>query len=399
MTTISLPAGTVPGTAEAGAGHLSVRIADTLVAVEQTWRRLESEAEASPYQRFDWVSSYAATCLAGDERLRIAILEDAAGRPAMLLPLILERRHGLKVASPLGGKHANFNLPLMRPGFAPEPGEARALLARIGREIGADLVVSHNAPVTWRSTANPLAAGGQPSPSNAYKLTLSFDAEATLARVSSGPARKKLRSKERGLAKLGAASFLEARSEAEVDRILSALWLQKSRRFQELGISDPYGDPAAQDFVRRACLAGLGEGRPAIELHALLLDDEIVAAFGGAADDRQLSGMFISFDSTSETAKYSPGEILVAHIVRGQCERGRTTFDLGVGEARYKRIFCDEVEQLADMVVAVTAAGRLYGRAVSATIEAKRRLKASPRAMRLLAWTRRMRATRPAVAE
>ena len=220
MTTISLPAGTVPGTAEARAERLSVRIADTLGAVEQTWRRLESEAEASPYQRFDWVAAYAATCLTRREQFRIAILEDAGGRPALLLPLAIERRHGLKVASPLGGKHANFNLPLMRAGLAPEPAEARALLAGIGREVGADLVVSHNAPITWRSIANPLAAGGQASPSNAYKLTLSFDAEATFARVSSGLARKKLRHKERSLAKLGTVSFLEARSEAVVDRIL-----------------------------------------------------------------------------------------------------------------------------------------------------------------------------------
>ena len=399
MTTISLPAGTVPGTAEARAERLSVRIADTLGAVEQTWRRLESEAEASPYQRFDWVAAYAATCLTRREQFRIAILEDAGGRPALLLPLAIERRHGLKVASPLGGKHANFNLPLMRAGLAPEPAEARALLAGIGREVGADLVVSHNAPITWRSIANPLAAGGQASPSNAYKLTLSFDAEATFARVSSGLARKKLRHKERSLAKLGTVSFLEARSEAEVDRILAALWLQKSRRFQELGIDDPYASPEAQEFVRCASLAGLDEGRPAIELHALLLDDAIVAAFGGAADARQLSGMFISFDDTSEAAKYSPGEILVAHIIRGQCERGRTAFDLGVGEARYKRIFCDEVEHLADMVVPVTTAGRVYGRLVSAGIEAKRRIKASPRAMRLLAQVRRMRAKRPAEVE
>lgn len=141
--------------------------------------------------------------------------------------------------------------------------------------------------------------------------------------------------------------------------------------------------------MRNACLSGLEDGRPGLELHALTLDGQVVAVLGAAGDREQLSGMFISFDTASETAKFSPGEILVAAVIRAQCARGRVAFDLGVGEARYKRTFCNEVEHLADTVVAVTALGRLYGLAVTAALGAKRRLKASQRAMRLLALARR----------
>ena len=110
----------------------------------------------------------------------------------MILPLMLSRRHGLRIAAAIGGKHANFNLPLMRRGFAESvtPDRARTILRDIGRQLGADALVIPHVPVTWRGEPNPFAAGGRPSPSNAYRLRLEPDADATLARASSGSTRK-----------------------------------------------------------------------------------------------------------------------------------------------------------------------------------------------------------------
>jgi CelD/BcsL family acetyltransferase involved in cellulose biosynthesis len=393
MTSLSLPSSAMPAEPVSAQDTWTIHLAHSLDEVESLWRSFEGEAVASPYQRFDWVKPYAAAMLAPGESLRIVTVEEPGGRLAMILPLVVGRQSGLRVASPLGGKHANFNVPLMRPGCSLAPDASRGLLARIGRQLGVDLVICRNAPQDWRGVPNPFAAGGQPSPSNAYKLRLESDAEATFARVSSTAARKKLRNKERGLAKLGAVALLKAATEAEIDLILDAVVAHKKRRFGELGITDPYGDEASQGFVRSACLAGLSTGRPGLELYGLTLDGTVIAALGGAGDREQLSGMFISFDITHDAARFSPGEILVADIIRTQCAAGRTVFDLGVGEARYKRIFCDEVEHLADCVVPVTALGRLYGVLVSVTVEAKRRFKASPRAMRLLALARRARST------
>jgi CelD/BcsL family acetyltransferase involved in cellulose biosynthesis len=82
-------------------------------------------------------------------------------------------------------------------------------------------------------------------------------------------------------------------------------------------------------------------------------------------------------------------------VIRRQCERGRSVFDLGVGEARYKRTFCDEVDELVDLVVPATATGQVYAALTGAVIGAKRRLKASPRAMRVIGMMRRMRSAAP----
>ncbi|HEY0354429.1 MAG TPA: hypothetical protein VGC68_12435, partial [Enterovirga sp.] len=97
---------------------VTIEIAATLDDVETLWRDFEREATASPYQRFEWMRAYATAMIGGAGSLRVSILRDAAGRPLMILPLVVSRRYGLRIAAAVGGKHANFHLPLVRPAFA-----------------------------------------------------------------------------------------------------------------------------------------------------------------------------------------------------------------------------------------------------------------------------------------
>ena len=78
-----------------------------------------------------------------------------------------------------------------------------------------------------------------------------------------------------------------------------------------------------------------------MRLVALTLNGKPVAIFGGVQDAQRYSGMFTSFTDDADLARYSPGEQLVCDLVRLCCERGLNVFDLGVGEARYKKIWCN----------------------------------------------------------
>jgi CelD/BcsL family acetyltransferase involved in cellulose biosynthesis len=362
-----------------------------LAALEPLWRELETSGVASPYQRYDWVKAYAeATAVSEGFRPRILVVRDALRRPCLLLPLGIARRHGLAIAAPLGGKHANYHLPVIGAG-APSPAELRRLLRDAGRRLGLDAYVFGNCPLAWRGVPNPLAEAGSPSPSNGYRLRLEPDCEAALKRAFGSETRKKLRKKEKRLGELGPVTHLVARSEAEVDRILAAFHAQKRARFRELGIANPFEDAAAQHFVRAAALAGLGHGHPAIELHALLAGDRVVATFGAAVDAARCCGMFNSFDTDPEIARSSPGELLTINVIRAYCRSGRTMFDLGVGEARYKNSVCDETEELVDLMLPVTARGRLYAAGLDGVQRLKRFVKQTPWAWGLVGVLRRAR--------
>lgn len=366
------------------------RIFDDLAAVELLWRALEAEGVSSPYQRFDWVRAYV-DALAAHERFepRIAVLRDSAERPIMLLPLAIQRWRGFRIASMIGGKQANFHVPILAP-HAPalSVGDFTALLVAIGRQLGIDTYDLVNLPPVWQGQPNPLVLpSAGPNPSNAYGLTLGSSAEDTLKRALDKDARKKLRQKERYLAALGFVTYRVAHSSAEVGRILDAYFRQKAARFRTLGLIADIERAPMRAFIQQSCLAGLETGYPAIELHALEVGERIVAAFGVAGDRLRASGMFISFDGAAEVARCSPGDLLIARVIAAQCDRGRAVFDLGVGEARYKSSFCGETEELFTLVLPVTPQGRIYAGALRLLVSMKRFVKQTPWAWRAVgAW-------------
>ena len=373
----------------------SVEVAQDIAAVEAPWRALERGGIASPYQRFDWVAAYVeAHRGSGACEWRCVLVKDAAGDPLLLLPLAVRRTPAGRIADVIGAKHANFHLPLMRPGLGATLAarDLRPLLADAGRRLGIDAYAFTNVPLAWAGEPNPLAEGGQPSPSDGYKLSLTRDADATLARALSKDARHKLRKKAKHLANLGEVEHLIARTTAEADRFLDVFFRLKAERFRELGVTDAFAAPEMRGFLRGAATAGLAAAAPAMELHALTVGERVVAVFGGAGDPRRLSGMIIAFDPDPQIARCSPGDLLLSYIVRAQCAAGRDTFDLGVGEARYKASLCDEVETLVDVAFPVSWRGAVHAAAGGVFGAAKRRVKQTPWMWQAVGALRRVKA-------
>ncbi len=238
-------------------------------------------------------------------------------------------------------------------------------------------------PRLWNGLPNPLAHGTA-SPSDAYGLALEADPEAVLKRVMTRRAAQAAPEGEvaHGRPRPGGASGRGGRRGGRA--ILSAYLAQKAVRFAQAGISDPFADPAARDFLAAAHRAG------ALELHALRTEEgRILATFVGAVDARRFSGMLTSFDPDPALARFSPGDLLLQALIRDQCARGRTALDLGVGEARYKASVCDETIGLVDAVLPVSLRGRAYGAAAEAGARLKRRIKRDPRLWALVGRVRK----------
>jgi CelD/BcsL family acetyltransferase involved in cellulose biosynthesis len=129
----------------------------------------------------------------------------------------------------------------------------------------------------------------------------------------------------------------------------------------------------------------LVEGGAAVELRALCCGTRIVAVFGGLAHADRYCGMITSFDQTADIARSSPGELLILDVIRGLHERGFATFDLGVGEARYKDTCCERTEPLFDLALPFTFKGRIGAVGFLLTRGAKRWIKQRPWAWSLAA--------------
>ncbi|CAH1659990.1 CelD/BcsL family acetyltransferase involved in cellulose biosynthesis [Hyphomicrobiales bacterium] len=370
-----------------------VRIHRDVGAIVDLWREFGTRAAGTPYQMVDWVMAYANTLgQANTETLIVATVEDTAGELVLLLPLSLRRHNATTVATLPGGKQANFHMPLFDAAALPLLDKAACLhiLHEIARTAGTiDVFAFSNQPADWQGTPNPFVnLGGHRSPSPGFKRNLDFPPDKTAHVLHGGETRKKMRKKERRLSEIGVLDYRRVEDPAEAAKVLDAFLDQKGLRFQQKHINNPFADPAAIAFLQCGS-ERIGNREPAIELYALLVGDRIIATFGGTSAGTRFCGMFNSFSTEDDVIKASPGDLLLTYVIETQCRRGLATFDLGVGEAPYKLVVCDKIEELMDTYMPVSLKGQAYGLADGGLRAAKRWVKQTPWAKALLERVRR----------
>ncbi len=343
------------------------------------WLALSQQATISPYQSFDFLSAWF-DAIGPSEAVApfLVAARDATGLPSALLPLCIVSKGPLRIATFLGGREANFNLPLLRPDARHDQESLWRLLRDAAKlsQSPPDLYFLRNQPRRFENADNPLVfANARPSASSAYGTSLPRTVEELSARVSK-ETRKKLRKKEARLAELGHIEYEHQAAGARRHALVAALLEQKSARFVAIG-----------DRERRV-ISGLLHGLSkvqedgALELHGLSVGGRVVAAYAGVRRRGRFSAMLNSFDTDEEIARCSPGELLLHALMRNLVERRMTHFDLGAGEARYKKAVCDEEIALYDQIVPVSALGDFATPFFSAFLHLKRRAKRSPAILR-----------------
>ena len=338
------------------------------------WRELAPEKRGSFYQSESFVLAWLR--IFGPRRKAtpfFVVARDASNAPLAVLPLALFRFGPLRVAQFPGEKHSNYNLGLFRAGADLSAQDLKLLLRAAARAApgGPHLYRLQSLPPVWRGAANPLVLldhGRRPVPPapRCWRRTAK-----PFWRAGFPPTRARNCARRKNASPPWGRCAISALADArEKRKVLDAFFAHKAGRPEfRLG-------PAERDALRDF-YGALAEG--GAELHALALDDRIVAALGAGANGGRLQGMFISYDPDPEIAKTSPAKSCSLHVLRDACARKFSAFDLGIGEARYKAAFCDEVEELADALYAPTFLGRLALPLFALAAAAKRTIKANPK--------------------
>ncbi len=358
-----------------------IEIVNDFSAAEAPWRRLAAQDPiATPYQNYHWIALWQKH-VGALEGMRpfIVIGYDAGSEPLFVLPLARLKVGPITTARFFGGKHANLNMAVWRRDLVETitAAEMEDTIARIS-DNGIDVLMLFNQPEKWNGVANPLALlPHQPSAADNFQMKLIAPGTLTIKRQLSATMRGRLRTKERKLQKLKGYRYVRATSPADVDRFLDAFFVQKSVRLQQQGLPNVFARPGIESFLRAACHEGLEQGRPVIEVHALEAEGELLALFSGAQDGYRFTAMFNSY-TLGENARWSPGLILLMHLVASCADRGIKSFDIGLGDARYKSFFCKEREPLFDSFLALSPRGRLLTAPLRMFYALKRRIKNSP---------------------
>ncbi|MGB6117721.1 MAG: GNAT family N-acetyltransferase [Mesorhizobium sp.] len=365
----------------AAAGSLATALSDYLAFAAQT--------PTAPAQSPSWVSAW----VDGRGDADIVLLDIAQRDARLYLPLEVNRAGPFCIATFLGGTHANGNFPPFEGSATITPDAIVEAVRRVRPDI--DLLRLDRLTHKLGGHENPLAhlaTGESPNVSLAVDLEGGFDA--LLTRTSGKRKRKKHRSQIRKFEAFGTYGKVEATTPSEVDRLLDAFFVLKSARFKQLGLKDVFATEGVKRAFRNLFTAALAVTPKPFALHALEVGGKIRAVTGSSRSGDRLICEFGAI-ADDELGFASPGEFLFFENIRQACEDGSAVYDFSVGDEHYKRLWCNIEERQFDVLLPVTAKGRVLAGMIGTASRVKRAIKSNDRLWTAVKRLRRVRATAP----
>ncbi|WP_395647898.1 GNAT family N-acetyltransferase [Terricaulis sp.] len=342
---------------------LRVRAVTDIQSFADIWPSLAAPGLSAHYifQKRDLIAAWLATIgAARDTRPVFAAVDDADGRPFLLLGLGIERRHGARVLCFLDGGVCDYNAPILFGDFG-RFGDPHTLWRRIVSALPPfDAVVFDKMPRDVIGLAadvsNPLAAlAPHASPPSGHVVSLTGDWSSYVATRLHRP--KDSRRKRRRLAEAGAVTFRVARSVTEAQAMLEILIRYKTRRYLELNGADGFDRPGYRRYFREVTGRLFGAG--VVHVSALEIDGEPLALHWGLVADGRFYCLMLAH-AQGPLAQYSPGRLLVERLVEWSYAAGLKAFDLGYGDAPWKAHFSPRRLPLLHAALPATPYGWAY---------------------------------------
>ena len=329
-----------------------------------------------------WLSETRPECL-------IAVLS-RDGRPELALALEIVREGPCRVARFMGGRHANGNFPAVRRGAEIGSDGIAALIAGILRAApDVDMIAFERLYESLDGAPNPLLQlPHRQSPNVSLAADLAGGFEALLGRVGGRRKRKKARSQARRFEEAGGYRRFAASSSDDTNRLLDAFFSMKEERFREMGIANVFGPADVQAFFRRLFADAIDQVPPPFVLHGLEVGGRLRAVTGASRRHDSLVCEFGSI-AADELAAASPGSFLFFLNIEEACQQGFRLYDFSVGDEPYKRLWCEVEIAHFDVLIPLTARGRVIGLWKAVESRAKAALKGSPAVWRLAKRLRR----------
>lgn len=362
--------------------QISLSVTEHFEDLQDDWYALETIGICTPYQRYDWMRLWQAHVGVAHGIRPLLIKGEHAGRVLFILPLGLRQHKAATIAQWLGGKHVNFNMALYHPDIDTIcPGlNFRSVLRRAAAfaDVHIDLFALLNQPLHWQRFANPMSRSAcQISASHSPFGALQPTFEAMLKEPGRKRVRKKIRSQQNKLKPHGGHISRQVHNPAEMHAVLDLFAQQKAQRFAELGIANVFDEPGVMSFFHSLIDAPSPSGLPNLELYVLEVAGDIRAIYAGAVQGQRFSGFFNSM-AHDDLLPLALGDLLLSDLVAMQCERGLTSLDLGIGEARYKQTWCKERIELCDSFVGISMRGEFIAAVERIMYKFKRKIKQTP---------------------
>ena len=288
----------------------------------------------------------------------LIVVKDGDGQPVLYLPLAIETKFNIRLLRFIDSGVADYNAPILtaarplaRHEFAKVWAEILSLLPRFDvidlKKIASDVAGVLN-PLTYLDCTSFSESG--------HVMPLEPLRDGTDKRRSVMRLRRKLKQHYATLGATGETRFVANPSGAALAQVTERLLTLKRQKYLRTQAPDFLLEPGVERFYREMMSpARLGT---VSHLSALTVGDAVASAHLGFIGCGRFYYILPAYDVAFR--RHRVGHVLLEHLVDQSAAQGFDTFDLGVGDGRYKDTWATHRLALLNHERAVTAAGQLY---------------------------------------
>lgn len=343
------------------------------------WQAFESNCDNYAFQNFTWLKHWHENVGTLIPCQPCLVVVELAGSPIMILPLGIERRHGVACLVWLGGDVSDYHGPLLSQNY--QSLCTADFFQTTWQDIKVklpsfDAILFEKMPATLGTQANPFVTlPCIPTASNAHftHFGTSFDDFLKKKRSSKSIATEKR--KHRRLQEYGQVEFIIARDSTSINHVLHTMIAQKGRSYKEMGVANLFADEGICDFFNALSMQEAPNGM--VHLSALKLNDRIIATHWGVVYKKRFYHLYPTYEQ-SELTKYAPGGLLMWNLFEWCITNGVEIYDFTIGDESYKDQWCDQELGLFDCYQGRTALGHCYAVLFKLALRLKRKIKHTP---------------------
>jgi len=338
--------------------RLTVSTTSRIEDVEAIWRAFEADGIESPGQSYDFIRLWIEARRIA-EKDQLYVVGSINGRPMVLLPLQRRRVRGVWIYTWFAGSHVGCNAPLLdvMRFVALTMQQRRTFWASLLAPLkDADLVYLKAVPERAYGIDGLFAELGTAQPAETLHRAVfsSWDEANTTQRSKSR--RKHDRQQGERLDAQGAVSFEVVTCSAAARPILDEMFRQRARRFEVMGVNDPFKPCDVARFYNETMTPG---SKVEVKLHVMRLDGAIVAVRYNIVHGDRLFCLISSMSDDERIQGGSPGKQCLLRVMQTVFDEGFSVFDMGNGLTDEKRHWCNVRIGLNNHYVPLSAKGHL----------------------------------------
>ena len=328
---------------------MRITIENSVSSLESLWQQWEDLGSLHVFQTRAFVQTWLETAAAEQSRHPCFAVVELDNAPAMLFPLVLRPRFGMKVLEFCGGLLCDYEAPALAPNCPQLSTHTfRNLWKNIVRQSGAQAAhlrqisaVIPNADGTERSNPLTLLDGWHAGSSSASRSG-GADGATHLSRIHKKKLALDSRRQLKRLNSMGEVQFTVADTPEQAESLTRIMIAQKRRRYAETGVFDILSLPGHQDFYLRMAQRWCSPMcSPRVHVAAMLLKDEVLATHWGMQWRHTFNYLMPTY-AGGHWQKYSCGRLLLEWLMAQVIDVNCTCFDFTVGAEGYKADWCNE---------------------------------------------------------